>query len=345
MSRRGASAIAAALPSPSACWATASASSAPAGGFFLWLDVGDGEAAAKRLWAEAGLRVLPGAYMARPDAEGRNPGTPYIRVALVHEPEVVEEGLTRLVKVLAPRESDAAGRHGGGAHDRPDHHRLRAGGDPRLPAPALRGGRRHSPLRPGGRLSGGAADGEPQRSLLQSRDRRAGAESPGRARRLYRRPQPAEPGAGELHAGGGAGRLGGEADPPPPRQPLVAAAAPPAGLAAGGLHRPRARPLVGRLALHRQPGRGAGPASLRRRHADGAPAHGAGAGLGAAARLPDPGVAALLLRAGRLLAALPPGRQGHRRGQRRGLDPHQRHHPVASPPARRGGGRAARRAL
>ncbi|MFI5019329.1 MAG: aspartate aminotransferase, partial [Dongiales bacterium] len=68
---------------------------APAGGFFLWLDVGDGEAAAKRLWAEAGLRVLPGAYMARPDAEGRNPGTPYIRVALVHEPEVVEEGLTR----------------------------------------------------------------------------------------------------------------------------------------------------------------------------------------------------------------------------------------------------------
>jgi N-succinyldiaminopimelate aminotransferase len=74
----------------------------PDGGFFLWLDVGDGEAAAKRLWAEAGLRVLPGAYMARPDAEGRNPGTPYIRVALVHEPEVVEEGLTRLVKVLAP---------------------------------------------------------------------------------------------------------------------------------------------------------------------------------------------------------------------------------------------------
>jgi hypothetical protein len=38
--------------------------------------------------------------MARPDAAGRNPGTPYIRVALVHEPEVVEEGLSRLVEVL-----------------------------------------------------------------------------------------------------------------------------------------------------------------------------------------------------------------------------------------------------
>ncbi len=72
----------------------------PPGGFFLWLDVGDGEAAARRLWAEAGLRVLPGAYMARPDAAGVNPGQPYIRVALVHEPEVVEQGLARLVAVL-----------------------------------------------------------------------------------------------------------------------------------------------------------------------------------------------------------------------------------------------------
>jgi N-succinyldiaminopimelate aminotransferase len=79
----------------------------PEGGFFLWLDVGDGEAAARRLWAEAGLRVLPGAYMARPDATGRNPGQPYIRVALVHEPEVVEEGLLRLVQVLG-REDAAA---------------------------------------------------------------------------------------------------------------------------------------------------------------------------------------------------------------------------------------------
>jgi len=46
--------------------------------------------------------------MARPDSEGRNPGTPYIRVALVHEPEVVEEGLGRLVKVLGHREEAVA---------------------------------------------------------------------------------------------------------------------------------------------------------------------------------------------------------------------------------------------
>ncbi|MEX1204167.1 MAG: aminotransferase class I/II-fold pyridoxal phosphate-dependent enzyme [Dongiaceae bacterium] len=72
----------------------------PAGGFFLWLEVGDGEAAARRLWAEAGVRVLPGAYMARPDATGANPGRRYIRVALVYDAATTAAGLTRLVEVL-----------------------------------------------------------------------------------------------------------------------------------------------------------------------------------------------------------------------------------------------------
>ena len=43
----------------------------PDGGFFLWLEVGDGEAAARRLWAEAAIKVLPGAYLGRPDAARR----------------------------------------------------------------------------------------------------------------------------------------------------------------------------------------------------------------------------------------------------------------------------------
>ena len=72
----------------------------PAGGFFLWLDVGDGEAAAVKLWEEAGIRVLPGAYMCMPDAQGRNPGQPYIRVALVHEAGYVEAALNRLMDCL-----------------------------------------------------------------------------------------------------------------------------------------------------------------------------------------------------------------------------------------------------
>ena len=74
----------------------------PAGGFFLWLDVGDGEEAAKMLWSQAALRVLPGAYMARPDGSGKNPGQRYIRVALVHEPATTAAALQRLADVLMP---------------------------------------------------------------------------------------------------------------------------------------------------------------------------------------------------------------------------------------------------
>ncbi|TRD19849.1 aminotransferase class I/II-fold pyridoxal phosphate-dependent enzyme [Palleronia caenipelagi] len=67
----------------------------PEGGFFLWLPVEDGEAAALRLWRETGVRVLPGAYLSR-DVNGENPGAGYIRVALVAAEQELEEGLTRL---------------------------------------------------------------------------------------------------------------------------------------------------------------------------------------------------------------------------------------------------------
>jgi aspartate/methionine/tyrosine aminotransferase len=64
----------------------------PAAGFFLWLPVEDGEAAALRLWQETGVRVLPGAYLSR-DAAGGNPGRGYIRVAMVAEASEVRRGL------------------------------------------------------------------------------------------------------------------------------------------------------------------------------------------------------------------------------------------------------------
>ena len=70
----------------------------PDGGFFLWLDVGNGEEAALKLWKEAGVRVQPGAYMARPDDTGNNPGAPYIRVALVHETDVIEKPSNDLLR-------------------------------------------------------------------------------------------------------------------------------------------------------------------------------------------------------------------------------------------------------
>lgn len=72
----------------------------PDGGFFLWLNVGDGEAAARRLWAEAGLRVLPGACLCPDQAQYQGPGASYIRLALVHEPDTIGEALARLCRVL-----------------------------------------------------------------------------------------------------------------------------------------------------------------------------------------------------------------------------------------------------
>jgi N-succinyldiaminopimelate aminotransferase len=75
----------------------------PAGGFFLWLDVskqGGSEAVTKRLWTEAGVRVVPGRYLAREQSDGSNPGADYIRVAMVQDKAATAEALHRLVAVL-----------------------------------------------------------------------------------------------------------------------------------------------------------------------------------------------------------------------------------------------------
>ena len=71
----------------------------PAGSFFLWLDVGDGEAATMKLWREGGVRVLPGGYLSKETAAG-NPGKNFIRVALVNEIETTREALDRIARIL-----------------------------------------------------------------------------------------------------------------------------------------------------------------------------------------------------------------------------------------------------
>ena len=72
----------------------------PQGGFFLWLDVGDGETATVRLWRDAAIRVLPGGYTARA-AHGRdNPGRQYIRLAVVHDEATLTAAFARIRRVL-----------------------------------------------------------------------------------------------------------------------------------------------------------------------------------------------------------------------------------------------------
>ena len=72
----------------------------PDGGFFLWLDVGDGEEATRRLWAEGAIRVLPGAYLARNNPGEPNPGASFIRVALVNDTETVAQACAAIARIL-----------------------------------------------------------------------------------------------------------------------------------------------------------------------------------------------------------------------------------------------------
>jgi N-succinyldiaminopimelate aminotransferase len=70
----------------------------PAGGFCLWLDVsahGGDEAAAVKLFKQAGVRVIPGSYLAR-------------RLALVQDSETTAEALHRMVDVLDPQPAHEA---------------------------------------------------------------------------------------------------------------------------------------------------------------------------------------------------------------------------------------------
>jgi N-succinyldiaminopimelate aminotransferase len=72
----------------------------PEGAFFLWLDMsrfGGGEEAAKTLWQDSGVKVLPGTYLARVEPDGSNPGKDHVRIALVSNGETTREALTRIV--------------------------------------------------------------------------------------------------------------------------------------------------------------------------------------------------------------------------------------------------------
>lgn len=72
------------------------------GGFFLWLDLAgrSGEEAALRLWREAGVRSIPGAYLALDEADGSNCAQDRLRLALVDDLATTETGLERVAATL-----------------------------------------------------------------------------------------------------------------------------------------------------------------------------------------------------------------------------------------------------
>jgi len=69
----------------------------PAGGFYLWPEVGDDEAFARGLFEREHVTVLPGSYLAR-DTAGGNPGRGRVRISLVASLDDCVEAARRIAR-------------------------------------------------------------------------------------------------------------------------------------------------------------------------------------------------------------------------------------------------------
>ncbi len=63
--------------------------------FYIWLDVGDDLAFAKEAYERYNIKILPGSFLGR-DGVGKG----YVRLALVYEPNITQEALERVKKLL-----------------------------------------------------------------------------------------------------------------------------------------------------------------------------------------------------------------------------------------------------
>ena len=70
----------------------------PEGGFFLWLKVDDDIDFVQRLMAEQAVRALPGSFMAVATEAG-NPGSGYVRLALVHDADLTDTAIRRIAEM------------------------------------------------------------------------------------------------------------------------------------------------------------------------------------------------------------------------------------------------------
>ena len=72
----------------------------PKATFYLWIQVNDALEFTKKLYQDYNVKVLPGEYLARDDAQGQNPGIDYIRIALVENEEKTRDALQRIKECL-----------------------------------------------------------------------------------------------------------------------------------------------------------------------------------------------------------------------------------------------------
>ena len=73
----------------------------PEATFYIWLNVGDALTFTKKLYENYNVKVLPGEFLARNDANGNNPGVGYVRIALVEDEEKTRDALMRIKECMS----------------------------------------------------------------------------------------------------------------------------------------------------------------------------------------------------------------------------------------------------
>ena len=70
----------------------------PEAGFYLWINVGNGERFAKELYKNFDLKVMPGKYLS--EGTKNNPGKAFVRVSLVHSFNKSKEAINKIARQL-----------------------------------------------------------------------------------------------------------------------------------------------------------------------------------------------------------------------------------------------------
>ena len=69
--------------------------------FYIWLKVANPIEFTKKLYQDYNVKVLPGEYLARDDANGENPGKDFVRIALVEDETKTKEALKRIKECMS----------------------------------------------------------------------------------------------------------------------------------------------------------------------------------------------------------------------------------------------------
>ena len=73
----------------------------PEATFYVWLKVDNAIEFTKKLYEKYNVKVLPGEFLARKDANGNNPGIGYVRIALVESEDKTRAALERIKECLS----------------------------------------------------------------------------------------------------------------------------------------------------------------------------------------------------------------------------------------------------